>query len=248
VTDAELALLAAIRQAPHDDGPRQVYGDWLLEQGDRRGELLVLERAVARTDQPIDPWMTHERNELVRKLMQPIPFKAGTVADLQALLQRHLQPGGIFFLHIAGAVSVAGDAAALDVPELAWVRTLTITDPRGAAVLALPDLHSVARLHLEFEVGVPTAQAIAAAPARPIELTMTKGLSLDAAVVLGRSRALLRAEDVTIRNVSEANRADLRIALRKGLRTLCRMDISTYDAGSSSGGGGTPDEGRDLPY
>ncbi|MCX5743051.1 MAG: TIGR02996 domain-containing protein [Proteobacteria bacterium] len=36
-------LLAAIYANPRDDGPREVYADWLLEQGDPRGELLVLQ-------------------------------------------------------------------------------------------------------------------------------------------------------------------------------------------------------------
>ncbi|MEZ4239006.1 MAG: TIGR02996 domain-containing protein [Myxococcota bacterium] len=39
----EDALLAAIRAAPHDDGPRLVYADWLMARGDVRGELVSLE-------------------------------------------------------------------------------------------------------------------------------------------------------------------------------------------------------------
>ncbi|MFO0740989.1 MAG: TIGR02996 domain-containing protein [Labilithrix sp.] len=35
--------LAAIRAAPDDDAPRLVYADWLLERGDPRGELIVLQ-------------------------------------------------------------------------------------------------------------------------------------------------------------------------------------------------------------
>ena len=35
--------LAAIRAAPNDDGPRLVYADWLLERGDPRGELIILQ-------------------------------------------------------------------------------------------------------------------------------------------------------------------------------------------------------------
>lgn len=43
-------LLAAIYAAPDDDGPRLVYADALLEAGDARGELIVLQCARARTD------------------------------------------------------------------------------------------------------------------------------------------------------------------------------------------------------
>lgn len=35
--------IAAIRAAPDDDAPRLVYADWLLERGDPRGELIVLQ-------------------------------------------------------------------------------------------------------------------------------------------------------------------------------------------------------------
>lgn len=37
------AYLAAIRAAPDDDAPRLVYADWLLERGDPRGELIILQ-------------------------------------------------------------------------------------------------------------------------------------------------------------------------------------------------------------
>ncbi len=37
------ALLAAIYAKPEEDGPRSVYGDWLLEQGDPRGEFIALQ-------------------------------------------------------------------------------------------------------------------------------------------------------------------------------------------------------------
>ncbi len=45
-TEAE--LLAAIYAAPEDDDPRLVYGDWLSERGDPRGEMIVLQIAKAR--------------------------------------------------------------------------------------------------------------------------------------------------------------------------------------------------------
>src|SRR5262245_49643274 len=36
------ALERAITEHPDDDGPRLVYADWLLEQGDPRGELAAV--------------------------------------------------------------------------------------------------------------------------------------------------------------------------------------------------------------
>ncbi|HEY5936903.1 MAG TPA: TIGR02996 domain-containing protein, partial [Kofleriaceae bacterium] len=47
-TDGDGApLLAAVLAAPADDAARLVYADWLLEQGDPRGELIQLECALA---------------------------------------------------------------------------------------------------------------------------------------------------------------------------------------------------------
>jgi len=52
-TSADAAeLLAAIAAAPDDDGPRQVYGDLLLERGDPRGDFIALQLARARGDKP----------------------------------------------------------------------------------------------------------------------------------------------------------------------------------------------------
>lgn len=51
----EPALLAAIREAPADDGARLVYADALLEVGDARGELIVLQCQRARDAAPPSP-------------------------------------------------------------------------------------------------------------------------------------------------------------------------------------------------
>ena len=47
--EEEAAFLAAIEEAPDDDGPRLVYADALLATGDPRGELIVLQCERART-------------------------------------------------------------------------------------------------------------------------------------------------------------------------------------------------------
>jgi uncharacterized protein (TIGR02996 family) len=49
-TSIEL-LEARIRAHPDDDEAWMVYGDWLLEQGDRRGELVMLEAWKAQRDE-----------------------------------------------------------------------------------------------------------------------------------------------------------------------------------------------------
>jgi uncharacterized protein (TIGR02996 family) len=64
---AGAALLDAVYDAPHDDAARLVYADWLLDQGDPRGELIVLQYRTPRTleqqareaellDEHLDEW------------------------------------------------------------------------------------------------------------------------------------------------------------------------------------------------
>lgn len=44
------SLLDAIRAAPDDDGPRLVYADYLMEQGDPRGEFIAVQCALAKAE------------------------------------------------------------------------------------------------------------------------------------------------------------------------------------------------------
>lgn len=44
------SLLDAIRASPDDDGPRLVYADHLMEQGDPRGEFIAVQCALAKAD------------------------------------------------------------------------------------------------------------------------------------------------------------------------------------------------------
>ena len=44
------SLLAAVLAQPHDDAPRRVYADWLLDQGDVRGEFILIQCALAQLD------------------------------------------------------------------------------------------------------------------------------------------------------------------------------------------------------
>ena len=51
----EHELLAAIAADPHDDVPRLVYADWLMERGDPKGELIALQCSLARTSAADEP-------------------------------------------------------------------------------------------------------------------------------------------------------------------------------------------------
>src|SRR5688572_15341239 len=73
-------LLHLIYEHPEDDGARRSYADWLIEQGDVRGELIVLQLARA--------------------------AKRGTIAqerrEAELLLQHGQSWVGRFAKHIAG--------------------------------------------------------------------------------------------------------------------------------------------------
>ena len=58
----EPELVAHIVAAPDEDGPRLVYADWLSDRGDPRGELIVVQCALAIADRDDRP--AHETNPL----------------------------------------------------------------------------------------------------------------------------------------------------------------------------------------
>ncbi|MGN6111088.1 MAG: TIGR02996 domain-containing protein [Kofleriaceae bacterium] len=60
------ALVEAILAAPEDDAPRLVLSDWLLEQGDPRGELIAVQCALARAD-AADERLVDRRRAIARE-------------------------------------------------------------------------------------------------------------------------------------------------------------------------------------
>jgi uncharacterized protein (TIGR02996 family) len=69
VTEAQ--LVRAILDAPDDDGPREVYADWLTERGDPRGELVSLSLAQSRLVVSSPRWT--EMELLIRERMRFAP-------------------------------------------------------------------------------------------------------------------------------------------------------------------------------
>ena len=59
------ALLAEIYANPSDDAPRRVYGDWLLDRGDPRGELIALQ--FQRRDGGLTPEGHARETELLKR-------------------------------------------------------------------------------------------------------------------------------------------------------------------------------------
>jgi len=62
MSSIEPELVAHIVAAPDEDGPRLVYADWLSDRGDPRGELIVVQCALAVADRDDRP--AHETNPL----------------------------------------------------------------------------------------------------------------------------------------------------------------------------------------
>ncbi len=75
----QAALLAAIYADPASDQARAVYADWLLERGDPRGELIMLQLAGVETPEQVD----RERELLqtyARAWRGPLPVDASLIA------------------------------------------------------------------------------------------------------------------------------------------------------------------------
>lgn len=60
-----VALEAALYAEPADRGPYEVYGDWLVERGDPRGEFVLL--GLALEDRPDDPALLARRADLLAR-------------------------------------------------------------------------------------------------------------------------------------------------------------------------------------
>jgi uncharacterized protein (TIGR02996 family) len=63
------AFLAAVLGAPDDDTPRLVYADWLMEQGDPRGEFIHVQCRLARLspDDPRRPGLELRERQLLQE-------------------------------------------------------------------------------------------------------------------------------------------------------------------------------------
>jgi uncharacterized protein (TIGR02996 family) len=75
------SLLAAVYAAPHDDGPRSVLADWLLEQGDPTGEMIALQ--LKKKDATVDRRWIGAIDPVVTK--SGAVFRRGFLAEAEVL-------------------------------------------------------------------------------------------------------------------------------------------------------------------
>lgn len=168
------SLLADVLAHPHDDGPRVVLADWLTERGDPRGELIVLQLALARPAIGARAYVYRHRGE------ERTEDQAVIEARVTKLLKKHqatwLAPfrpsirtwrwrrGFADWFEADAAKLLAGLATLAAHTPIAHVK-LTGTKGTLPALCARPELMAVESLDLhEQRLGPADARALGAAP------------------------------------------------------------------------------------
>lgn len=142
--DSEEGLLAAIYAAPKDDGPRQIYADWLLERGDPRGEFITLQFRRARGE-TLTPAEEKQEKALLKKhhAQWQGPLRDITYADQDVFERGFLSECRLRLL--GGKVR-----AALNHPAWATVKTIHLavggTKEHGANLLVQPAMRHLEEL------------------------------------------------------------------------------------------------------
>lgn len=151
------ALLAAVCAAPHDEVPRQVYADALIEAGDPLGEWIALELAKARGELARDAEARH--GELVRTLDIAVRSHGVSRGGYVTFAR-----GFPFALHVWGNVT-----SVVDLPAFATLERLDALDEVGdATVLAVLDHPNAANVRCISSLRLPL---VARACAEPREWT-----------------------------------------------------------------------------
>ena len=166
------AFIEEILDHPHDDGPRMIYADWLVEQGDPRGEFIQLQclRESLPKDDPqsrklrtreLELLREHEDTWLgpVRDLAEKWEFRRGFVSAVRLSTQKFLKTAGklvrlapIDDLTLRVGGSRVKKLAAC--PQLGQIRALTLKKLRledgGMEILAAsPHLSQIRALALQ---------------------------------------------------------------------------------------------------
>jgi uncharacterized protein (TIGR02996 family) len=155
------SFLARVREVPDADEPRLIYADWLDEQGDRRGEFIRVQVALARM-----PPTGRRRAELARTEAKLLT----QYADVWAAPFRGLATGPVFrrgfveevkvtarqFLAHADALFAAGPIRHLHLLDLGTHLTPAFLSPHLARLTGL----TVFAQH----IGLPLARAVADSP------------------------------------------------------------------------------------
>src|SRR4051812_38161141 len=112
-TADERAFLAAILDAPDDDAPRLIYADYLLEQGDPRGDFIHVQYQLARLPEhaPEAPALRRQEQDLLAAHGEawagPVGTHARSYAFRRGLLEYADLDAGVFLEHAAALLDSA---------------------------------------------------------------------------------------------------------------------------------------------
>jgi uncharacterized protein (TIGR02996 family) len=240
------AFLESIRRSMDDDAPRMVLADWLQARGDLRGEFIVLECTLARArdarvqDRRDELLRLHgaswgaplfaldaSPDDEPRPDLRPTRFfyRRGFVEEVHYMgddldnLGELLRAEPIVSLHVSGPLgeSTRAQIAEGAVPELAWLRSMTIGGSAG--VLASPHLR-ISSLRFTRDLDVPSADAMVTGAARPVELLVTAlpggwaQITQEAALILAGSPVLEHVERLEADSAPLAELAGQLISLK----------------------------------
>jgi uncharacterized protein (TIGR02996 family) len=138
VTRAE-DVLAQIVADPDDDRPRLVYADLLQQQGDARGELIVVQCALARhaaTAEDVGPLQPLEDRERLLLKTHGRAWTADTEAVLGTWGELGFRRGFIESLTCNGGYRSAVDRMRVHAPLLRALSVLALDDLAGSPALA----------------------------------------------------------------------------------------------------------------
>jgi uncharacterized protein (TIGR02996 family) len=157
-------LLEAVLAAPDDDAPRLVYADALLDRGDPRGELIVVQLQLAR-ERMLDARRA-ELESAAAKLVRE--HTAHMQASYAALNAGFVFRRGFVEQLTAPARAILGGSAFAELMAKEPVRELMLLEVDDAAaeeIAALPLMRRIAHLGCRGRLGARGAQSLAAAPA-----------------------------------------------------------------------------------
>jgi uncharacterized protein (TIGR02996 family) len=221
--DRGAALLAKIYEEPHDLDARAVYGDWLTEQGDPRGELIALQLSRGLLSHDLDA-SYGQRKLPARERVLLRTHHSVWVGPLGALLTDIVFERGFPY---RGLIARNVTLDALAIPEISTVASLAVftndaEDGRKLASRAFHGLRGVIGIGWVAFEGLATAPAISAI--RAVRVSRYTGEELLPARLDALSSAwpLERLHLQTSRDAPETERvlAFMRTPLVRRLRAL----------------------------
>jgi len=131
-------LLAHVLAHPEDDAARLVYSDWLLQQGDPRGELIAVQCALVTTPPAKRRALVKREKELLRKHR-----KTWTKEAMQVAIECRLSRGFVDQVKATSAAFASKGAVLFDHDP---IEELVLSKPTGGGLKVLGAAAHLARL------------------------------------------------------------------------------------------------------